>query len=332
MDNSYYTRRLPFLLTPATKDYMWGGRKLRDDFNKNIDFFPLAETWECSTHVDGQSMVEDMMLGEILKANPDWLGSHPPQIMNGKPELPILIKLIDAKENLSVQVHPDDEYARDHENGSLGKIEMWYVLSARKDSELVYGFRRNMTKEDVRKAIECDKIGQYLNHVPVEKDDVFFVDAGTVHAIGAGCIVAEIQESSNITYRLYDYNRKDGRGCKRSLNIEKALDVANLNSEAIPRQPIRVLKYRNGFASEVLCRSKYFHVERVILNTEMHRNLVEYRTESNSFHALLCIDGCGCMSNDGFILNFFKGDCIFVPADSEVLKLHGRAQILDVSC
>ena len=320
------------MLTPAIKNYIWGGRKLRDDYNKNIEIYPLAETWECSTHVDGQSMTEDMSLSEILRANPDWLGSHPLQVMSGKPELPILIKLIDAKEDLSVQVHPDDEYARVHENGSLGKVEMWYVLSAKKDAEIVYGFRQNMTKEIVRKAIESDKIGQYLNHVHVEKDDVFFVDAGTVHAIGAGCLIAEIQESSNITYRLYDYNRKDRNGYMRPLNIKKALEVANLNSKTVPRQPIRVLKYRNGFANEVLCRCRYFHVERMILNTEIQRNLVEYRTESNSFHTLLCIDGCGCISTDGFLLNFFKGDCIFVPADSEVLKLHGRAQILDVSC
>ena len=326
----------PFLLKPAAKDSLWGGNRLKDEFGKEINCSPLAETWECSTHPDGQSIVasgkyEGKSLDKILQRHPEYLGTHPLQTMEGKFTLPILIKLIDAKQNLSVQVHPDDEYALVHEN-SLGKTEMWYVLSARKNANLVYGFKQDMRKERVRDSIKEGSIENYLNRIPVHKDDLFLVEAGTVHAIGAGVLVAEIQENSNLTYRLYDYNRVDKNGKRRELHIEKALQVMKLSSSVIPRQPMRVLRYKKGCASELLTRCKYFQVERLLLNTGIYRNLPDYKTESNSFHALLCIDGCGVIFGEKFMLNFFKGDCIFVPADSISLKLHGKAQLLNVSC
>lgn len=323
---------IPFILKPAAKDYLWGGSRLNDDFNKALPVSPLAETWECSTHPDGESFVPAFgcSLTEVLSAHPEWLGTHSLQITDGKPELPVLVKLIDAERDLSIQVHPDDAFAKMHEGG-LGKTEMWYVLAAHKNSELIYGFRENTEKDQIRKAIEDGTIEVYLNHIPVRKDDVFFIEAGTVHAIGKGCLIAEIQENSNITYRLYDYNRTDKNGNKRPLHIAKALEVANTKSSAEPRQPMRVLKYKNGSASELLTRCKYFQVERMLINTE-NRVLAEYQTGSNSFHALLCVDGCGVLFGDDFMLNFFKGDCIFVPADSIPLKLHGKSQILDISC
>lgn len=321
----------PFMLRPAAKDYLWGGSRLNDDFNLGIQLAPFAEAWVCSTHPDGVStLASGESLTEILAFHPEYLGTHALQTMDGKPELPILIKLIDAKADLSVQVHPDDNYALKYE-GQWGKTEMWYVLAARKDSELVYGFKEDMTAERVRETVADGTIGMYLNHVPVHKDDVFFIESGMVHAIGTGCLVAEIQESSNVTYRLYDYDRVDRRGQKRELHINKALEVAKLESSIAPRQPMRVLNYRNGSASELLTRCKYFQVERLLLNTE-NRKLAEFQTGSNSFHALLCVDGCGVLFGEGFMLNFFKGDCVFVPADSIPLNLHGKAQILNVSC
>ena len=323
--------RQPFLLEPSAKDYLWGGTRLNDDFGKGISLIPLAETWECSTHPDGESHVRGEKLSEVLVRHPEWLGTHPLATTQGRPELPIMIKLIDAKTDLSVQVHPDDAYALAHE-GSLGKTEMWYVLEARPGAELVYGFNRDVTPEDVREALDSHSIDSLLNHVPVHRDDLFYIEAGTVHAIGAGCLVAEIQESSNITYRLYDYDRIDAHGKPRPLHVEKALEAANLRSSAVPRQPMRVFRYHRGCASELLTRCKYFQVERMLLNTEIHRTLVPYETGSNSFHALLCLDGCGSISGEGFIMNFFQGDCIFIPAESRELKLHGKAQFLDVSC
>ncbi len=319
----------PFLLTPASKDYLWGGNRINDDFNKGIDVSPLAETWECSTHPDGQSKVDGVPLREVLNSHPEYLGSHSLRITEGKTELPILVKLIDANKDLSVQVHPDDEYAIEHE-GELGKTEMWYVLAAKKGAELVFGFNQDMEASEVRNAINQGSIDSYLNHVPVHKNDLFYIEAGTVHAIGEGCLIAEIQESSNITYRLYDYDRIDKDGRKRPLHIDKALEVANLKSSTKPRQPMRVLRYKNGCASEMLTRCKYFQVERLLLNTE-GRKLAVYQTGKNSFHTLLCVEGCGNISWDGDMLNFFKGDCIFVPAESVTMKIHGKAQILDIS-
>ena len=323
--------RRPFLLTPAAKDYLWGGSRLNDDFGKGIPVSPLAETWECSTHPDGESLVNGEPLSRVLARHPQWLGTHPLTATGGRPELPILIKLIDAREDLSVQVHPDDDYALRHE-GSLGKTELWYVLAARPGAELVYGFDRDVTAETVRKAIETGTISVLLNRVPVHKDDLFYIEAGTVHAIGAGCLIAEIQESSNLTYRLYDYDRTDKNGKKRPLHVDKALAVAKLRSSAVPRQPMRVLRYRSGCATELLTSCRYFRVVRMLLNTDIHRELVSYQTGANSFHALLCVDGCGSISGEGFMLNFFRGDCVFVPAESIPMKLHGRAQFLDVSC
>ena len=322
----------PFLLKPASKDYLWGGTRLNDDFGKNIDLNPLAETWECSTHRDGPSFLADSgtPLNKILESHPEYLGTHSLTATEGRAELPILVKLIDAKSDLSVQVHPDDDYAKKIEN-SLGKTEMWYVIDARADSELVYGFNQDVSKDLVKSSAKDGSILKYLNHVKVNKGDLFFIEPGTVHAIGAGCLIAEIQESSNITYRLYDYDRTDKNGNKRELHLDKALDVLNHKSSASPRQPMRIYRYQNGCARELLCRCRYFQVERVILNTE-NRKLAVFKTFSNSFHSLLCVDGCGVLFGDGVMIPFFKGDCIFVPADSIPLKLHGKAQILDISC
>ena len=327
---------LPFLLKPSAKDYLWGGRRLNDEFNKEIDLYPLAETWECSTHPDGQSVAVSgpdagKTLGEVLRLHPEYLGRHPLQTMNGKPKLPVLIKLIDATQDMSVQVHPDDAYALQHEN-SLGKTEMWYVLAARDGASVVYGFNQDVEAEWIQNALADGTVEKYLNRVPVQKNDVFFVEAGTVHAIGAGIVMAEIQESSNLTYRLYDYERVERNGKQRELHVEKALQVTHMESSAVPRQPMRLLRYRKGCASELLTRCKYFQVERLLLNTDMYQLPVDYKTGSNSFHALLCTEGTGLLSGENFTLNFMKGDCAFIPAESIPLKLNGQAQVLDVSC
>ena len=320
----------PFLLRPAAQDYLWGGSRLNDDFNLGIDIDPFAEAWVCSTHPDGPSLLENgERLLDVVKAHPEYMGTHALSVADG--EFPILIKLIDAKKDLSVQVHPDDEYAKKYENGSLGKSEMWYVLDAKDNSQLVYGFSRDVTETEVRRAVSDGTVEKLLHFVPVKKNNLFYIEAGMVHAIGAGCLIAEIQESSNLTYRLYDYNRQDRRGNYRPLHVDKALQVANLKSSMTPRQPMRVLKYENGVASELLSRCKYFQVERMLLNTE-GRRMPEFRTSENSFHVLLCVDGCGVMLGDETDIPFFKGDCIFVPANSISLRLHGRAQLLNVSC
>lgn len=321
----------PFLLTPVFKSYIWGGTRLRDVFGKDCAFPQIAESWECSTHPDGESIGTGRRLSEILSEAPYFLGDHPLQMTNGRPELPVLVKLIDAKKDLSIQVHPDDAYAMKHEN-QLGKTEMWYVLEAAPNAEIIYGFNHDMTEDNLRQTLQSGRILNHLNHVKVKKGDVFLIEAGVVHALGAGCVVAEIQENSNVTYRLYDYDRVDANGRRRQLHLDQGIDVAKLTSSVTPRQPMRVLKYQRGWASELLMSCKYFQVERVLLNTEINKQLVSFQTESNSFHVLLCVDGCGTISGDGFVYNFFKGDTYFVPSSSVPIKLHGKAQFLNISC
>ena len=292
----------------------------------------------CSTHVDGPSIVaggehQGRVLTELLKEHPEYLGTHPLGHPDLKPgELPVLIKFIDAKEDLSVQVHPDDVYAREHENGSLGKTEMWYVLDAREGTRLVYGFRQDMTREQLKKSLDNKTVEKYLQKVDVHTDDVFYIEAGTVHAIGAGALIAEIQENSNLTYRLYDYDRVGKDGKKRQLHLEKALDVVNLTAAKEPKQPMRVLRYQPGYASEFLCRCKYFQVERILINTERCRGLAAVKTDSTSFQVLLCVSGCGVLLSGEEAVPFFRGDCIFFPADSVQTQIHGRAQLLKVTC
>lgn len=324
----------PFLLKPAGKDYLWGGNRLKEHFFKEIDMTPLAETWECSTHPDGLSLVsggefDGRTLKSVLEEHPEYAGDT--LLPNG--EFPILIKLIDAKDNLSVQVHPDDAYARENENGSPGKYEMWYVLEAENNAFLVYGFSRDIDEETLKESLKAGTIEKYLEYVPIQKDDVFIIEPGQVHAIGAGALVVEIQENSNITYRLYDYGRLDKNGQPRPLHIEKALDVINFKNDTELRQPIRVLRHENGSASEILCRCKFFQVERLLINTTDALELTSCRPSEKSFQVLLCIEGDGILyPAGGNPIAFRKGDCIFIPAGSVPMRFQGNAQILKVGC
>lgn len=320
----------PFLLRPSGKDYLWGGQRLNDEFEKRIDLNPLAETWECSTHPDGPSYVvtgkyQGMNLAKVINEHPEFLGER----HKGKYDLPILIKFIDAKQDLSVQVHPNDDYARVNEGGQLGKSEMWYVLDATADAHLVYGFRHDVNAEIIRNSICEGNLLKHLQRVPVKKDDLFFIESGTVHAIGAGVLVAEIQENSNLTYRLFDYDRIGKDGNKRELHIDKALEVVNMKSSVEPRQPLRVLKYKCGVASELLCRCKYFEVYRMIVNTE-RRQRFYYNSNELGFRVLLCVNGCGVIYYGEEQFSFYKGDCIFVPANTTKFSIHGQAKFLDI--
>ncbi|MFI3326547.1 MAG: type I phosphomannose isomerase catalytic subunit [Clostridia bacterium] len=324
----------PFLLKACGKDYIWGGDRLNEDFGKNIDLSPLAETWECSTHPDGESLVasgkfKGETLTHVIKMHPEILGTHP----KTKGELPILIKFIDAKKDLSVQVHPNDEYAYKMENKSLGKTEMWYVLDAKINAKIIYGFIQTMDKDLLRESIKNGSVEKYLQKVTVKKDDVFYIEAGKVHAIGAGTLIAEIQENSNLTYRMYDYNRIGNDGKLRELHIEKAIDVACLKGQDRVNQPMRVLQYTKSSASEILCKCEYFQVERLLINTERNNNLYEFSTDSTTFQVLLCLNGCGTMIDDiEDTIMFGKGDCIFIPANSNKIKIHATARLLRVKC
>lgn len=323
----------PLFLKPAGKDYLWGGNRLNTDFAKAIPLSPLAETWECSTHPDGESVIAfgeyaGQTLRMVLREHPDWLGEH---AKNDEGELPILVKLIDARMNLSVQVHPNDSYAREFENGQRGKDEMWYILDADKDARLLYGLKHACAKEELYESVRSGTLEEHLQKIYIRPDDIFFIPAGIIHALGAGCLIAEVQESSNLTYRLYDYDRKDKNGHLRELHIDKAMSVANLADSTTPRQPMRVLRYQPACARELLCHSSHFQVERLLLNTERHREKVTLETDRLSFRVLLCLRGCGSLSCELETTDFFKGDCVFVPALSR-FTLHGRAEFMTVRC
>ena len=306
----------PFLLSPAAKDYLWGGNRLNEQFGKNIDMSPLAETWECSAHPDGQSVVRTgefagLGLGALLREHPGMLGSK----YEKTGELPVLIKFIDAKKDLSVQVHPSDEYAEKYENGQNGKTEMWYVVDADENSQLVCGLTERIGAAEFRAKAENGTLEDCLNRVSVKKGDSFFITPGTVHAIGAGLLIAEIQENSNLTYRIYDYNRTDRNGNKRPLHLDRALDVAVLE----PYVPAG----RNG-GSGVICSCDYFTVDRIDLTGGDFRICVD----GSSFQVLLCIGGEG--DADG--LHFSKGDCMFIPAGDRTVVISGNAAILRTVC
>ena len=320
----------PFLLSPAGKDYLWGGTRLKTDFAKDLPLTPLAETWECSTHPAGESRAASgkfsgQTLTKILEDHPEFLGTHPEKGRG----LPVLIKLIDANRDLSVQVHPSDDYAAREEQGQRGKTEMWYVLDASRDAGLIYGLNRDADRETIRTAARNGTLMKYLQRVPVHRDDVFYVEPGTIHALGAGTLVAEVQQSSNLTYRLYDYDRVDKQGNKRPLHLEKALDVADLTAAPEPRQPMRVLRYSPGMARELLCRCRYFEVYRMIVNTERRQKVV-CCADASSFRVLLCVGGSGIARFESGTLDLYRGDCLFLPALSEEIQLLGQMTFLDI--
>ncbi len=320
----------PFFLEPSYKDYLWGGSRLKEEYNKITETTPLAESWEASVHPDGLSLVSSgehkgKTLKSVLLEHPEYLGKR----LSKEKELPILVKLIDAKEDLSVQVHPSDEYAAVNENGQRGKTEMWYVLEASKEASIVFGFSNDCSQKLIEKALADKTIKNYLRKVKVEKGDVFFVEPGTVHAIQKGCVIAEIQESSNLTYRLYDYDRIDSKGQKRALHVTKALEVLDYECSERPVQPLRVLKYQKGSASEFLARCKYFEVYRMLTNSE-NENGVLVTADDLSPRILLCTEGKGKITFEGEEMLFKKGQCIFIPANSSTTQILGKSEFLDI--
>lgn len=316
-------------LQPAGKDYLWGGTRLREEYGKKIDLTPLAETWECSVHPDGPSIVANgqykgKALSEVLKLHPEYLGT---KVENG--ELPILVKFIDAKKDLSVQVHPDDEYARKYEHQN-GKTEMWYVIDADDDASLIYGFRHKVTEDILRNAVNTGSLDKHLQKVPVHKGDVFYVPAGTVHGIGAGILVAEIQESSNVTYRVYDYDRVDKNGKKRELHFDKSVQVMNMNIAPEIKQKPHIIKYYPGCSRELLCRCKYFEVERIQVTKGFSFSVME-----QSFQVLMCLDGHGQVETmDAGLkpVRFMKGETLFLPAEIGRCLVIGDSTILKIRC
>ncbi|MBQ4145669.1 MAG: class I mannose-6-phosphate isomerase [Clostridia bacterium] len=313
----------PVKLNPAFKDYLWGGTKLKTEFGKKSDLDIVAESWELSTHKDGQSVVasgkdKGVTLSEYIeKYGNKILGRNSAAFEY----FPILIKLIDAKDNLSIQVHPNDEYALKNE-GEYGKTEMWYILDAEDEAFLYYGLKENISKDEFKQRIENNTLLDVLNKVSVHKGDTFFISAGTVHAIGRGIIICEIQQNSNTTYRVYDYDRRDARGNPRQLHIEKALDVSDLFPPPALRR--KETNQFDGYSIKNLAECKYFTVDKICVSSSATLSVT-----SDSFIALNVVDGEGSLSMNGADLELQKGDCIFIPAQDANYTVSGK---LDIIC
>ncbi len=312
-------------LSPAFKDYLWGGTKLRDEFGKKCDYDKVAESWELSCHKDGCSTIvsgefSGTTLAEyIAKAGKSVLGSDCAKFE----DFPILIKLIDAKQNLSVQVHPDNDYARRVE-GEYGKTEMWYVVDCEPGAGLLYGFRHEITKEEFRRRIEDNTLLEVTNLVEVHPGDVFFIEAGTLHAIGEGILIAEIQQNSNTTYRVYDYGRVGADGKPRQLHIEKALDVTRLAPATRPcGRPQEAPEAVAGGTSLLLASCEYFTVREMESEDRM-----ELTADEKSFHSVLILEGKPVLEMDGEQLPLKKGDSVFVPAGAGTYALCGKAKFI----
>ena len=283
---------------PACKNYLWGGESLREDFGIFSPETPLAEAWVLSAHPDGDSLISfsnaphGESFSDYIKAHPKAAGS----LARSFPFFPMLIKLIDAKQALSIQVHPEDSYALSKE-GQYGKTEMWIVLEREEGAFLYFGFQEECSEEEVRRAIQEESFPSLLQKVPVEVGDVFFIPAGTVHAIGAGIVLAEVQQNSNLTYRVYDYGRKDAQGNTRELHVEKALQVmkrkkvSSFMQEELQKEGKKAVGENAYLDSIASC--PYFTVERLSLEEEgsFSRELGE-----ESFLSILVLEGEALLS------------------------------------
>lgn len=294
-------------LTPALKDYLWGGSKLKELYGIESDLDIVAEAWELSAHPDGESIVatgrhKGMSFSKYIETvGKEILGWKCSPLQS----FPMLVKFIDAKGNLSIQVHPDDDYALEHEN-QYGKNEMWYVIDSKPGSGLYVGFNRDVNRDEVRRRVQNNTITEVLNFYPTKPGDIFFIPTGTVHAICEGNLICEIQQSSNCTYRLYDYGRRDKFGNLRELHLEKALDVLNFN------------KYE-AVQGNVSC--KYFEAE--VVEVE-EKNI---RLHGDRFLSIICIHGKGEMFIGDYRLDVKAGDSVFVPAQEAILKIKGRMKL-----
>ena len=310
-------------MMPAVKDYIWGGTALKEEYGIESELEKVAEGWMLSCHPNGNSTVASgefagMTLSELLTAHPEFVGLHA-EDYDG---FPVLVKLIDAKDDLSVQVHPDDDYASQEEN-SNGKTEMWYVVDCEEGAQLICGFSQELTAEEFRQAIVSGTLLDYVRRYPVHKGDVFLIEPGTLHAIGKGIIIAEIQQNSDITYRVFDYERTDAQGNKRELHIEKAIDVA-ITSPLIEEpgaagEPEEV----NGHTEQLLADCDYFTT--VLVDVQ---GISMITVGKESFACVLMVDGNAQLSGLGSTVELNKGGCAFIPADFGKVRVSGNGKFL----
>ena len=329
----------------AFNDNLWGGTKLRAVFCNKCDYDVIGESWELSAHPDGQFVIASgiftgMYFGEFIeKYGHDVVGWKSSSL----DRFPVLIKFIDAKKDLSIQIHPDDDYALEIEN-EFGKNEMWYVVDCEPGAFLYCGLKKDSSKEEIRERIENNTITDILNKIEVHKGDCVMVKAGTIHAIGAGILICEIQQNSNCTYRMYDYDRKDKFGNKRELHIDKAIDVVDVKKY----KPFISDNKDVPEGAEVLVSCKYFECYKYVLgsdaaeanhasdiedncyNTETVRNTckVNISVDAMSFRSVIVIDGSGKIAVGNNTMDYKAGDSFFVTAGEKVINLEGTGTVI----
>jgi len=313
----------PLQFSPILKERIWGGEKLKTILNKPITSKITGESWELSTVEGDVSVVANgelagKSLNDLIDSNPGGLLGTAVYKRFGK-QFPLLFKYLDAREDLSIQVHPNDELAKKRHN-SFGKTEMWYVLQADTDSKLIVGFKEDSNADEYVENLKNKTLLSILDNVKVEVGDVFFLETGTVHAIGAGLVIAEIQQTSDITYRLYDFDRVDAAGNERELHVDLALDAINYNKIDTSKKYNKELNLSN---SMVDC--PYFTTNYLPLDGK-----IEVNKSGNSFTVYMCVDGSFELEYENEKFKYLKGDTILMPAALKAFVLSGKASILEI--
>lgn len=314
-------KRYPIKVSYAAKSRIWGGESLCRMFGKENGDENIGETWELTVRSDEMSNIMNgayagMTLGEYIEGDKSVLGT---KYDGGR--FPLLIKFIDAQDALSVQVHPDDGYAFANENDT-GKTEMWYIVDATEGARLVYGLAEDISRDDFAKAVATGNIDSAMSYIPVKKGEVYFIPSGMLHAIGKGIIVAEIQQNSDLTYRVYDYDRRDSQDKTRELHVEKSLAVVRPFSED-EVNAIRFEAKDDEDDAETLAHCRYFRVKKLDIKGE--RALF---ASDDSFASLLCISGEGEIFFEGEKYPIKAGDSYFVPASMKDYKICGSLQVI----
>ncbi|MEM0575220.1 type I phosphomannose isomerase catalytic subunit [Flavobacterium polysaccharolyticum] len=317
------TNLYPLQFNPILKERIWGGEKLKTILNKPIVSPITGESWELSA-VEGDCSIvangdfKGYTLIEIIENHPEELLGTKVFEKFGK-QFPLLFKFLDAREDLSIQVHPNDALAQKRHN-SFGKTEMWYVMQADPKSRLIVGFKEDSNATEYVEKLEKNELLSILDTKEVQKGDVFFLETGTVHAIGAGLVIAEIQQTSDITYRLFDFNRKDAHGNTRELHVDLALDAINYQRGETQKE---YAKFVNQSNTMVDC--PYFTTNYIPLQGEMVVNKTE-----ESFTVYMVVDGYFSIDINGLEYNYQTGDTVLVPAALQLFTLSGNASLLEI--
>lgn len=313
----------PLQFEPILKERIWGGTKLKTFLNKPITSNITGESWEISTVENDVSVVANgslkgKSLNELINEFPEAVLGTKVYDQFGK-QFPLLFKYLDAREDLSIQLHPNDELAKKRHN-SFGKTEMWYVMQADTDAQLIVGFKEKSSPEEYIKNLNNKTLLTILDSKKVKQGDVFMLDTGTIHAIGAGIVIAEIQQTSDITYRVYDFDRVDANGKTRELHIDLALEA--LNYEKIQSQ--RFYSKTENIANEIV-NCNYFTTNFIPLdgNIEIYKN-------QTSFTVYMCVEGDFKLTFDNESYSYEKGDTVLIPAAITDFQLSGKASILEI--